>query len=353
MKILITAPSLDEKENVSGISTVVRQIIENSEQEFFHFKAGRKDGKKNLAFWVVDQVLLLPRFLLKIRRKKPDILHLNTALTPLAIGRDTILAKVAESIKTPVLLHIHGGKFFTQDFSNSFFKRLTEKMIRRSSVIVVLSEIEKDFIEKHYQNLDVRILQNAVSLDESEKRELEKTEKTIIFLGRLHEGKGLKEIIEACRILKNENIKFCFRCYGEGQEKDSFVRQMTEVLGDGFYYGGIVSGGEKWKALAESDIFLLPTHYEGLPMALLEAMVAGCVPIVSDVGSIGKVIENGENGFLINPRDVSQIVERLKYLLSDQTDWGNLQKNAKKTIAERFDLKDYIKKLEHIYREIV
>ena len=87
-------------------------------------------------------------------------------------------------------------------------------------------------------------------------------------------------------------------------------------------------------------------------MALLEAMVAGCIPIVSDVGSIGKVIENGENGFLIKTRDVSQIVERLKYLLSDQTDWGNLRKNAKKTIAERFDLKDYIKKLEHIYREM-
>ena len=116
MKILITAPSLDEKENVSGISTVVRQIIENSEQEFSHFTAGRKDGKKNLAFWIFDQVLLLPRFLLKIRQEKPDILHLNTALTPLAIGRDTVLAKVAKSMKTPDFAAYSRRKIFHTRF---------------------------------------------------------------------------------------------------------------------------------------------------------------------------------------------------------------------------------------------
>jgi glycosyltransferase involved in cell wall biosynthesis len=353
MKILITAPSLAEEENVSGISTVGRQIIKHSEEEFSHFVAGRRDSEKIRLSWIFKQTFLLPLFLLKIRQEKPDILHLNTALTPLAIVRDVLLAKTARVMKVPVLLHIHGGKFFTQGFSSDFSKRLTEKMLRLSSVIVVLSKIEKDFFESRWKNLNIQVLQNAVSLDEVKEKKRINKEKTIIFLGRLHEGKGLKEIVEACQILKGENLRFRFKCFGVGQEKDSFVRQMTEVLGDNFYYGGIVSGREKWQVLAESDIFLLPSHYEGLPMALLEAMASGCVPIVSDVGSIGKVIEDGKNGFLIKPRGVSQIIERLKYLLSSKADWESLRQNSKKTIKKNFDLKDYINKLEHIYREIV
>ena len=83
MKILITAPSLSETENVSGISTVVRQIIENSSLEFSHFAAGRKDGQRAGPGWAFKQIFLPAKFLFKIRQEKPDILHLNTSLTPL------------------------------------------------------------------------------------------------------------------------------------------------------------------------------------------------------------------------------------------------------------------------------
>jgi glycosyltransferase involved in cell wall biosynthesis len=353
MKILITAPNLDEQQNVSGISTVVRQIIENGGQEFSHFAAGRKDGKKIRPGWVFDQILLLPRFLLKVGREKPQVLHLNTALTPLAIGRDLVLARVANLAKVPVLLHIHGGKFFTQGFSRKFFKRLTEKMLRLSSRVIVLSETEKDFIENHWPDLNVSVLPNAVLPGQIKRSPNENAVKTIIFLGRIDKDKGLKEIIEACRILKDENFRFRFKSYGAGGEKDLFVKKMTEILGDDFYFGGVISGTEKWRVLAESDIFLLPSHYEGLPLALLEAMASGCVAIASDVGSIGEIIEDGKNGFLIKPKDVSQVVKKLKVLLFDKADWAGLRQNARKTIEENFNLRDYIEKLEGIYRKIV
>lgn len=354
MKILITAPSLAEAENVSGISTVVRQIIQKSPFEFSHFAAGRRDGEKIGLRWFYNQAFLFPNFFVRIKQESPDLLHLNTALTPLAIGRDAVLAKIAQYLKTPILLHIHGGKFFTQGFSNNFYKRLIKKMLYRTSAVVVLSETEKEFIEKIGNDLKIHVLPNAVSFAEIEKVEhKKKKKKTILFLGRFHKGKGLKEIRETCRILKNKDIEFRFEGYGAGEEKDSFVRQMTEILGKDFYYGGVVSGREKWKALSDADVFLLPSHYEGLPLALLEAMAAGCVAVASDVGSIGKVIEDGKNGFLIRPRDTSQIVEKMEFLFSGEADWENLQRNAEKTIEERFSIKDYVKSLETIYEEII
>lgn len=362
MKILITAPSLETNRNVSGISSVVGQIIKHGGDEFFHFEAGRRDGEKVDIDWFLRQISLCLHIRREIRDRKIDVVHINTALAPLAIARDAILTRIASK---PVLLHIHGGRFFTQKFSNFFLKWLTGKMLEKAKAIVVLSEIEKDFIEKNWKNTNVRVLENAVQVDEVQPRKPnmsvppasagglnETAEKTIIFLGRLHEDKGLHEIIEACRILKKEGFQFNFKCFGMGEAKEKFVSEMTKILGEKFFYGGVVSGAEKWKAFAESDIFLLPSRYEGLPVALLEAMAAGCVPVASNVGSVCEVVKDGVNGFLIEPENVSQTLEKLKFLLSDKTDWENLRRNARETIEKRFDIKDYIKKLEDIYKKI-
>lgn len=349
MKILITAPSLETLRNVSGISSVVSQIIQNGGGEFFHFEAGRRDGEETGIDWFLRQISLCLHFRREIRDKKIDVVHINTALAPLSIMRDAVLAR---STKRPILLHIHGGRFFTQKFSSRFLKWLTGKMLRRAKAVVVLSEIEEEFIEKHWKNLDVRVLENAVVLEEVQSRKPETSEKTIIFLGRLHEDKGLREITEACGILKKEGFQFDFKCFGAGEAKDHFVTEMTKILGEKFFYGGVVSGGEKWQALADSDIFLLPSRYEGLPVALLEAMAAGCVPVASDIGSVREVVKDGVNGFLVESGNVSQMIEKLKPLLSAEADLKSLRRNARQTIEEKFDFKDYIKKLEDIYAEI-
>jgi glycosyltransferase involved in cell wall biosynthesis len=348
-KILITAPSLETLRNVSGISSVVSQIIKRGGDEFFHFEAGRRDGEKIGIDWFLRQISLCLHFRREIRERKIDVVHINTALAPLSIVRDTVLTRSASK---PVLLHIHGGRFFTNKFSSFFLKWTTGKMLKRAKKVIVLSEIEKDFIEKYWKNLNVRVLENAVSLDEVQPRKNETDEKTMIFLGRLHEDKGLREIVEACRALKKEGFQFRFKCFGAGEAKEKFVSEMNEILGDKFSYGGVVSGAEKWQALAASDIFLLPSRYEGLPVALLEAMAAGCVPVASNIGSVREVVRDGVNGFLVEPGNTAQIVEKLRSLLSDEIDWENLRKNARTTIEEKFNFKDYIEKLERLYAEI-
>lgn len=355
MKVLITAPSLDETENISGISSVVRQITSGrgGETQFVHFVAGRRDGAKTGVGWIFGQTFLIPRFLAELRRTRPDVIHINTALTTLSIIRDWALTNAGRSCGYPVLLHIHGGRFFTEGFRPAIFARLTRRMLERAGAVVVLSEREKMFVAELAQNLSISVLENAVPFDQADVFErTENAEKTITFLGRLHEGKGLREIAEACRLLRRDGFRFRFACYGTGPEKDGFIGEMTGILGDRFYYGGVAAGAEKWKILAESDIFLLPSHYEGLPLALLEAMAAGSVPVVSAVGSVGEVVSDGFNGFLTEPRNVSQIAEKLKVLLSGQADWRVLRENAQKTIRERFDLRKYIEKLEQIYQQL-
>ena len=348
LKILITAPSLDETRHVSGISTVVRQIVEHGNFSYRHFEAGRSGGERKSIFWIAKQFALPFRFFMTIKREKIDVAHINTAFNPLSILRDFALVKAAKFAGIPIVLHIHGGRFLAQEFESLRLKNIAGRMLRASDEIIVLSNLEKKIIERRWQNLTVKALENAVEILESESEEKQK--KSMIFLGRLTESKGLYEIIEAVRALKNENFDFTFKAFGAGEMQDFFTAEMTKVLGDAFKFGGVIAGKAKIEELKKADIFLLPSRYgEGLPMALLEAMAAKCVCVASEMASIGAVVKDGENGFLVAPQDVSALIIKLRMILSANTNFETLRENARKTVAEKFNLRDYIERLEKIY----
>ncbi len=353
MKILITAPSLDESQNVSGISTIVRQIIEHSGFDYAHFTAGRRDGEKANAAWLVKQAVMPVRFFWRCVTEKPDVVHINTALTDLSIWRDAALTAAAKMARCKVVLSIHGGKYLMNPFVSARLKNATEKMLRRANAVVVYSELEKAEVLKRWPGLDVKVLPNAIPFADVPAvvgggRNNEIPE--MVFFGRFHESKGLHETIEAARILKNDGYVFNFKAYGEGPEREFFLNGMREALGENFYYGGIIAGKEKWRRLTRADIFVLPSRYgEGLPMAMLEAMAAGCVVVVADVASVTAVVTDGENGYVVEPKNTAQLAEKLKMLLDNKEFWKPVQENAIATVKEKFAIEDYIRNLEGIY----
>jgi glycosyltransferase involved in cell wall biosynthesis len=351
MKVLITSPSLDENENVSGISTMISNIIEQSDCDFVHFKAGRKDGEKSGLRWIASQLKLPFAFRRAIATSDPNIVHINTAFEPRAIVRDFTLAKFAG--KRPIILHVHGGRFVMESFRNPMLASLARKLLGAATRVVALGDAEAEKILQFSPGLKTAVLPNSVSVKAFPEAERSWGTKNIVYLGRLQEAKGLSEMVEACRLLKAQGFNFTFSCFGRGPDEKEFIRRMTAVLADDFHYGGVISGAEKVKALNAADIFLMPSRFEGLPLALLEAMAAGCVPIVSGKGSIPSVVEDGRNGFLVDPGDITQIVGKLKFLLSEgETGWKEYRRNARETIRARFDIASYSQKLKALYSEI-
>lgn len=353
MKIVITAPSLDEHRNVSGISTVVRQIIEHSNFQYAHFTAGREDGEKAGPSWLLKQAALPVRFFTRILKEKADLVHINTALTDRSIWRDAALTHAAKLSGRPILLTIHGGKFLTNDFESKRLESTTERMLRRAKTVVVLSDHEKHEVEKCWSGLNIKVLPNAIPSPPQPAVTRNNPKPVIIFFGRLHESKGLDEIVKACRRLRNDVVDFQFNCFGDGPMREVFLAQMREVLGDSFHYGGVVTSNDKWRQFAVADIFLLPSIYgEGLPMAILEAMAAGCVVIASEMASIASVIDDGVNGYLVEPRNTEQLIKTLKAVLGNSSGWKPVQAAAVRTVREKFAISDYIEKLEGIYKEV-
>ena len=351
MKVLITAPSLDHQDNVSGISTMISSIIESAGCQYTHFTAGRRDADKFDLGWLATQLKLPLDFRRAISAAKPQIIHINTAFEPRAIIRDFVLSKLAGS--RPILLHVHGGRFVMQDFTNPTLGWLGEKLLRSAQRVIVLSDAEREKLLARTPGLNIAVLPNAVSTTKFPVGDREWGTKNIVYLGRLDESKGLSDMVQVCRMLLPQGFKFRFSCYGAGPDQKKFVSEMKSVLGSDFHYGGVVAGAEKVRVLGAGDIFLLPSRFEGLPMALLEAMASGCVPIVSNRGSIPTVVDDGHNGFLVEPGDLTQIVGKLKFLLSEgEPGWEEYRRNARETVIERFDIGGYVEKLRSIYREL-
>jgi glycosyltransferase involved in cell wall biosynthesis len=300
--------------------------------------------------WVMTQLKLPFAFRRALAQSKPQVIHINTAFEPRAIIRDLILAKSAG--KRPIVVQIHGGRFVMEDFPNSVLASLARKLLATASRVILLGEEEAERIAQFAPGTKTAILPNAVATKDFPETDRAWGTKNIIYLGRLQEAKGLSEMVEACRLLMAQGFKFKFSCYGTGQDQQEFIRRMTGVLGDNFHYGGVISGAEKIQALSSADIFLMPSRYEGLSMALLEVMAAGCVPIVSNRGSMPTVVEDGRNGFLVDPGDITQIVGKLKFLLSEgETGWNEYRRNARETVRMRFDMSGYSEKLKSIYAD--
>ncbi|HMQ04699.1 MAG TPA: glycosyltransferase family 4 protein [Pyrinomonadaceae bacterium] len=351
MKLAITSPNLDENKNVSGISTIVRQIIEHCPHEFVHFKAGREDGEPAGIRWMSRQALLPIKFYGFLRREKPALAHINTAMTDLSIWRDLALCQAAKRAGVPVVLALHGGKFLVNEFESPRVEKAAARMLRSAKTVVVYSELEKLVVKARWPGLDIRILANAVPVRDNGRAQGENDIPVIIFFGRLHESKGLDEMVAACAALKNDGFEFRFTCFGDGPMRDSFLPKMKDALGEGFHYGGVVKGGAKFHELEKADIFLLPSIYgEGLPMAMLEAMASGCVVVASEMASVAAVIDDGVNGYLVEPGNTAQLVSRMKMILSSRSEWKLIQGAAVKTVRNRFSIPEYVKTLESIYQ---
>jgi glycosyltransferase involved in cell wall biosynthesis len=352
MNILITAPSLSPTQNVSGISTMVQTIIlHNKQHNYYHYLLGRPDMKLNKLIWffqLVRQLLLFPS---SLKSNKIDLVHQNLPFDPKGVLREYFINLWCRLFHVPVVLHLHGGVFLMNGTNNPIFKKLSKSLFKHSKHVIVLSEVEKEALIKKYQYFSAKVLCNSinVSLYQSVSKQLPASKPILLFLGRIHESKGVTDIIEALRLLKR-NMDFRFILCGTGPLKDHFIAACEQLLGSDFEYRGVVSGDSKINIIKESDIFLLPSRYgEGLPMALLETMAAGVVPVVTDDASMKYVVEHGKNGILVNKKDPKDLYLKLISVLSDSMHYRSLSQNASRTISEQFDVANYIVQLNQIY----
>ncbi len=348
--VLITSPSINSTKNVGGISNLTRLLIENNKEvNYIHFVAGKQDKEERGVRWFLRQFSVLFSFFKKVN-KKIDLVHINMPLEKAGIVRDFCFTWVCRIKRVPYILHLRGGVYSKNLQTPSLLKMLIKTSLLCAKSIIVLGESEKKYIESSY-HIDkdkIHVLPNSVFLPEFHSKSSLTNCLNLLYLGRLDKNKGLDEMVDALYRLPKE-VNYLLNIAGEGPYKDRLLVNCEMKLKNKYHYLGVVSGEVKTDLLINTHIFLLPSYFEGLPNALLEAMSYGCVPIVTPVGSIPEVVTDEVNGLIVSVHDSLSITEKIKYLATNQDVMKRLSKNAFDTIKKNYDIGIYMQRLNVIY----
>jgi glycosyltransferase involved in cell wall biosynthesis len=139
---------------------------------------------------------------------------------------------------------------------------------------------------------------------------------------------------------------------GEG-DREGVRRRAAELgIAERVELPGWIDAQARGAELARASVFCLPSHAEGLPMALLEAMAARKTVVASSVGGVPEALRDGDNGMLVPPRDSAALAAALARVLGDAALRARLGKRARATIEQDYSTEVMCGKLSAIYREL-
>jgi glycosyltransferase involved in cell wall biosynthesis len=171
----------------------------------------------------------------------------------------------------------------------------------------------------------------------------------IISVGSLRSVKGHRFLLRALKEILRRYPDCQLEILGEGAER-AFLTEYAKQLdiASHVHMPGIQV---PYAPVAEADVFVLPSLREGVPTALLEAMALKVPVVASSVGGVPEVVEDGKTGFLVRPGDWQEIADRVVDLLNDRNKRELFVANSLRVVAEKFDIKKNVKKLEMLFSD--
>jgi len=300
---------------------------------------------------LIKSIVLLPRSIQVINEIKCsnyDVVHLYWGHYPSMVGY-----AVDEYLDNRKVTMFMGAYDIKKKYG------LTRPMLMRADKIFTLSkssikEIKRVFkigenkIEKIYHSLDVESINKEIKGES-------KIRGRIITVGRLIEEKKVENVI---RVFKKVSDKFEnaeLRIVGEGPDRER-LRDISENMGVGgkVTFTGQVAEKKVFEEMAKSEVFLFMSEKRGerLPNVIKEAMLCKCLCVSSHTPGIEELIENGEDGFVVDRGDLEGAFSIIKSYLEEREKFEDVRSNAKNKIERKFNIKINSKKFIRAWREI-
>jgi glycosyltransferase involved in cell wall biosynthesis len=289
----------------------------------------------------------------------PKLVHIHTT-DYFQFWENYLHIIISKIFRKKIILHIHATSF-PEFYENSgrFAKSLIENGFSLIDTVVLLSKNQKIFFEKIISEEKIEILPNFVNMgffnpeiNNSSKNNSGSID--VVFIGgEESKRKGIYDVIKSISlVIKDvENINFVFigRC-----NTDKVLNLIKKGSLDKFVsFKGYLSEEEKRIILSKSEIFVLPSYAEGLPIAILEAMSSGLAIISTKVGSIPETIKEGVNGYLISPGDYEELSKKIILLAKNKELLEKIRSNNVKLVEEKYDTKVMIHKIERVYSKLI
>lgn len=259
----------------------------------------------------------LARLTRLLARKKLDVVHVTTTLY-WATPREALVLALCKLAGVPTVLHVHSGNQIIQWRSGLApqKRQMLDQVLRQATQLLVLSRELQSYLTLDLPGLPVARILNPVEVEEPPPGPLVLPPKNqpirVLFVGALTPLKGIGELAEAVLALDNVELAV-IGALGEAIDPlaQANMLESLEKLGQTgrLVQPGELTSQEVLRAYREADIFALPSHREGLPNVLLEAMAAGKPCVATAVGGMPDVLQ--DVGLLVPVADVGALTHAL------------------------------------------
>ncbi|MEM2093589.1 MAG: glycosyltransferase family 4 protein [Candidatus Bathyarchaeia archaeon] len=250
-----------------------------------------------------------------------------------------------------------------------FLKFFEHRLLRRSDMIIAVSEFTKKEILKNYDDVPsgkIRVIHNGVDVERfspakdksafKRKFGFRNEDLLILYVGRLYSRKGLPTLIEAIPKVagKFNDVKFIIS--GKGlKDEENKLRCYAKKLGveEKLIFLGYFPDEALPDLYRAADMFVFPSIYENLPFAMLEAMASGLPVITTTVGGIPEVIQDGKNGFMIDPYNSVALAERILYLIENPKVAYEMGFSGRETVERKFSWEGITRQVLQVYIEAI
>ena len=283
-------------------------------------------------------------------RQRPDLVHLHSSYG-FSFYRAAFYVGVIASIwRRPIVFHVHGSSFDAfLETESQLVRTVQSTVFTRCDRVVVLSDYWRDVLESRVAEEKIVVVPNAVDPDRFEP-EYDHNPPRVRFVSTLIPRKGVEELAEAVGALKSEgSLDFELAIAGVGPLQD-LVEELS-ARHEQVIYNGYVSEKEKQRLLSTGDVFVLPSHAEGLPIAILEGMAGGNAIVATRVGSIPEVIDE-EAGVLVEAGDSAALADAIGSLVTEDPTAGRMGRNNRRLACDRYAWTRISERIVRVYLDV-
>lgn len=273
-----------------------------------------------------------------IKKIKPDVVHTAAAE---ANFNGIIAAKLA-GVKT-----IIGEEIGIPDHSSAA-QKVFRWVYKLADTVIGVSKSVKDHLVKTGEisgNKGV-VIYNPVSIPQTFPK-VPSTSFQIVYVGRLEKVKNVATLIHA--FAKIQNSSSTLTIVGDGRERTGLESLAKELeIEDRVVFTGFQA--EPSKFLAQSDLYVLPSYSEGFGIAAVEAMFLKIPVLATKIGGVPEFITDGENGWLFDPNDVEDLIQKLSKILSlEEKQRNEIGTKGYEKVIRLFTVENYIRNIESLY----
>jgi glycosyltransferase involved in cell wall biosynthesis len=337
-----------------GIDRLTDLIIDSiGRRKELGVEAERLVTRGEKKWWPLVFARALIQFGVATRRRDVDLVHIQLAWGG-SVYRKLMIAAIARYSRVPYVVHLHSGRFggFWAD-SGVYLARKIDGLFMDSAAIIVLGQCWARLVVDRLPSVQDKttILPNTTASPNGPHRGCADGERIqITFLGHVLPEKGVPQLIEALGKL-SARADWSATIAGNGELDRTRSHAQRLAIADRVDIPGWLGPDETAALLRRTDILVLPSFVENLPMVVIEGFAYGLAVVATPVGAVPEVIDHERNGLLVPVGDVEALAGALHRLLEDRELRRSLGEAARLEYAERYEINTYITRLVSTWRK--